>query len=167
MDNILKYMTKEKIKSLESMDLWEKAQVIASEAYKNIVDRCGQPYIEHLNFVADHLVKKTDKIVGLLHDLLEDTKITGDDLLQLGFSSSIVSSLELLNCHHFENYDDYIQNIIQSKDDTALLVKYYDMTNNMDKSRVYDELEENRLEKKYKHNYELLEKEIKRRNINL
>lgn len=160
-------MSEEKVKSLTDMDLWEKAQIIAKAVYKDIVDKGGHPYMKHLNFVADHLIKKEDKIIGILHDLLEDTPITGKDLLELGFSPAIVSTLEVLNCHSFEDYDAYIQNIIQSKDNSALLVKYYDMTNNMDKSRVYNELEAKRLQEKYAHNYKLLQEEIRKRNIDL
>ena len=113
-----------------------KAIKIAAEAFENVKDKGGQPYILHCLRVMDNLHTKDEelKTIAVLHDVLEDTKITADDLRFIGFKNRVVSALELLT--HVENlsYDDYIKAISFNED--ARLVKLADLKDNSDITRL-------------------------------
>ena len=113
-----------------------KAIKIAAEAFENVKDKGGQPYILHCLRVIDNLHTKDEelKTIAVLHDVLEDTKITADDLRFIGFKNRVVSALELLT--HVENlsYDDYIKAISFNED--ARLVKLADLKDNSDITRL-------------------------------
>lgn len=113
-----------------------KAIKIAAEAFENVKDKGGQPYILHCLRVMDNLHTKDEelKTIAVLHDVLEDTKITADDLRFIGFKNRVVSALEFLT--HVENlsYDDYIKAISFNED--ARLVKLADLKDNSDITRL-------------------------------
>ncbi|MGU8716832.1 GTP pyrophosphokinase [Clostridium perfringens] len=80
-----------------------------------------------------------DKIVGVLHDILEDTDITRNDLLNYGFSEEIVIAVEILTKPKNQKYMDYIENI--KSNNIAKKVKLIDLKHNMDLTRlseIYD-----------------------------
>lgn len=160
MNNLKKYL-KENFEKLEYLDMYSKAELIVRAVFKNIRDKGGNPYLDHLYYVSDHLKDINMKIVGLLHDLIEDTDITYNDLLEVGFTKNIIDAVELLTKK--EEYDKYIDRIINSNNKIALMVKKVDLENNMDLSRIkkptikdYD-----RLNNKYKPQYKKIVKKIK------
>ena len=105
-------MSKEDFEKLEYLDMYSKAELIVRAVFKNIRDKGGNPYLDHLYYVSDNLKDINMKIVGLLHDLIEDTDITYNDLLEVGFTKNIIDAVELLTKK--EEYDKYIDRIINS-----------------------------------------------------
>lgn len=115
---------------------YRKAILIASKAHAGQKDRGGNEYVDHLAFVADHCSSLKAKIVGWLHDIIEDTDYTGGDLLALGFSKDIVDAVVLLTKDYGEGFD-YYEYLLAIKDNPlACEVKKADLINNMDLSRI-------------------------------
>ncbi len=160
MNNLKKYL-KEDFEKLEYLDMYSKAELIVRAVFKNIRDKGGNPYLDHLYYVSDHLKDINMKIVGLLHDLIEDTDITYNDLLEVGFTKNIIDAVELLTKK--EEYDKYIDRIINSNNKIALMVKKVDLENNMDLSRIKKPTSKDydRLNNKYKPQYKKIVKKIK------
>ena len=71
------------------------AYAIAYVAHKNQYDKVGVPYINHPLTVSSFLNTEDEKIVGLLHDVVEDTAVTLDDL-RLFFDENIIEAINLL-----------------------------------------------------------------------
>lgn len=146
-------------------DLLNKAIILVNDLFKNVTDKQGKPYIEHLYYVSNNLENYEEKIVGMLHDVIEDTYVDEDLLLTFGFPKNIVNSVLLLTRNKEISYDEYIENIIKSNDLIALKVKKADMMHNMNKERL-DALEENirkKLEKKYTNNYKKIVNNLEKR----
>lgn len=160
MNNLKKYL-KEDFEKLEYLDMYSKAELIVRAVFKNIRDKGGNPYLDHLYYVSDNLKDINMKIVGLLHDLIEDTDITYNDLLEVGFTKNIIDAVELLTKK--EEYDKYIDRIINSNNKIALMVKKVDLENNMDLSRIKKPTSKDydRLNNKYKPQYKKIVKKIK------
>ncbi len=155
-------MTAIQIKKLE-----REALVIIQEKFKDKVDKGGQSYIYHLYAVADKVEKEGMQksnwydygesslslfyhkayIVALLHDILEDTDITEEELYQIGCDDEIVEAIKSVTHNKNENYFDFI--IRAGKNDIGRLVKKYDLENNMDITRLkeFGEYEMKRLQK--------------------
>lgn len=116
------------------MNKYELALKIATEAHKGQVDKAGVPYINHPLTVASLVDTEEEKIVALLHDTIEDTNITEQDLLNYGFSNKIVEAVKLLTHNKNVPYMDYIAKIKDNK--LARKVKIADLTHNSDLSRL-------------------------------
>ena len=116
------------------MNKYELALKIATEAHKGQVDKAGIPYINHPLTVASLVDTEEEKIVALLHDTIEDTNITEQDLLNYGFSNKIVEAVKLLTHNKNVPYMDYIAKIKDNK--LARKVKIADLTHNSDLSRL-------------------------------
>ena len=100
----------------------------------------------------NNVTSEDAKIVGLLHDVLEDTETTREDLLEMGYSEFTVSTIEILTRGAKEDYDDYIERIIKSNNKIALEVKLADLKHNMDISRIKNPTPKDleRVEKRYR-----------------
>ena len=146
-------------------DLIEKAIILVNELFKDITDKQGHPYIEHLYYVSNHLETYEEKVVGLLHDVIEDTYINEKVLLELKFPKNIVDAVSLLTRNREISYDDYIDSIIQSNNLLAIKVKKVDMMHNMNKERLaaLDENVRKKLEKKYIKNYQKINNILEKR----
>lgn len=144
------------IKSLD--DNYKKAVMLANLFFKDKKDKGGFPYLGHLMYVSNAFDDEEHKIVGLLHDIIEDTVVSKTILLELGFSEKIVDAIVLLT-RTTDDYYKYIHDIADSKNMLAIDIKLKDLENNMDLSRIKDPVEEDykRLEK-YKECYKILEK---------
>jgi (p)ppGpp synthase/HD superfamily hydrolase len=114
--------------------LYALAREIATNAHHGQFDKGGRPYIEHPIAVADSLESTEHKIIALLHDTLEDTTLTEDDLRNYGFTDSIVKSICVLTKKESVNYEEYLLCI--KADSNALHVKIADIKHNMDISRI-------------------------------
>ena len=77
-----------------------------------------------------------ERLVGILHDIVEDTACTFDDLLMDGFPKRIVDSLRLLTHNKETPYMDYVKNICESGDKVALAVKINDLKHNLKRGRA-------------------------------
>ena len=146
------------------MEELEKAYIISKRYFEEKLDKGGYPYINHLEYVSSHGRNENEKIIGLLHDILEDTDLTKEKLLEFGFSKEIVLVIELLTRDKNKSYDDYIETIILSENESALYIKKIDMEHNMDLSRIKNIQEKDilRVENKYKPNYKKICKALKR-----
>jgi len=137
--------------------LTKKAIKICYEKHKEQFDKSGLPYVFHPWHVAEQMNDENSTIVALLHDVIEDTSTTIDDLKLCGFNSKIIESLECLTHKKDVDYFDYIEHISRNK--IATKVKIADLEHNMDINRIDDITDKDlkRLEK-YKKAYEFLTK---------
>ena len=135
----------------ESDNLIFKALEISTELFKNDVDKGGLPYSLHLLYVYRHVDSINEKVVALLHDTMEDKKVTDKDLLDIGFPKKIVDDIKILTRVKPTEYNDYIDNIVKNGSVEALHVKLADLKNNMDMSRIKNPTVKDyeRLEKRY------------------
>lgn len=107
---------------------------IATEAHGRQKDKAGMPYITHVLRVMEKGHTETEKICGVLHDLIEDTDWTFEDLEKEGFSNEIVLTLRHLTHQENEPYKAYIDRVAQ--DPIAIRIKINDLTDNMDIRRL-------------------------------
>lgn len=116
------------------MDMLNKAVIIAVNAHKNQCDKCGCDYICHPVYVALNMDTEEEKITALLHDVVEDTSITLNDLTQYGFKKEILDAVELLTRKPNVEYMDYIKHL--KNNPIARKVKLADLKHNSDKERL-------------------------------
>lgn len=126
-----------------SQDLLDKAILIAAMAHNGQKDKGGSNYILHPLRVMISLDTLEEKIVGILHDVIEDTDVTSELLKEEGFPNFIIESIELLTRRKNESYFDYIDRI--KKNSIVCKVKLADLNDNLDLSRI-----KNPTEKDYK-----------------
>lgn len=113
-----------------------RAHAYAAVAHALQTDKIGQPYIGHVRSVANGLSSFGDDfiIAGLFHDLLEDTEITAQDLLEAGTSARIVAIVEALTNRPGVSYQDKLVSI--AKNPAAVLVKISDNAHNSRPDRL-------------------------------
>ena len=99
--------------------LTKKAMKISFEAHKDQVDKCGIPYVYHPFHIAEQMTDEITTCVALLHDVIEDTNTTIDDLRNDGFPDEVLEALELLTHKDNESYFDYVNRI---KDNPVLKI---------------------------------------------
>ena len=117
--------------------LLAKAVTIALEAHKDATDKAGMPYIGHVMRVMQAGRTIDEKIVGVLHDIVEDTPWTFDALLAEGFPAHIVDALRCVTkLHDDEPYEAFILRV--KSNPLAVAVKINDLTDNMDIRRLAD-----------------------------
>lgn len=123
-------------------ELLNKAIKIADKAHRGQTDKFGTPYIGHVMRVMNYGKTYDEKIVGVLHDVIEDCpEITYEYLLQEGFPNHIVFAIECLTKSSTEQ--DYTAFIKQTeKSPLAVSVKLNDLKDNMDLTRFTKELTE-------------------------
>ncbi len=144
------------MENLES--LYKKAVWIAQEAHKGQTDKGGNPYIEHPLYVASQVDTTELKIVAVLHDTLEDSDVTAEDLRREGFPEHVVEAITVLTHEdgNEEAYLDYIRRV--SGNAMAAAVKRADLLHNMDISRIPNPTEKDKKRRaKYERAYLLLE----------
>ena len=116
-------------------ELLNKAIKIAQKAHKGQTDKFGTPYIGHVIRVMNAGKTYDEKIVGVLHDVIEDCpEITLDHLLQQGFPNEIVFAIECLTKNPSDQ--DYTEFVKQTeKSPLAVSVKMNDLQDNMNLTR--------------------------------
>jgi len=126
---------------------YELAYDIALKAHKGQKDKCGEQYFKHPLTVSNKLSGEKDKIVALLHDVIEDTDVTVNDLKEAGFSDEVVLAVSVITKEAGEDYEEYLNRVKQNP--IALRVKIADMEHNSDISRIKNPTEKDlkRLEK--------------------
>lgn len=112
----------------------EKAMILAATAHMGQLDKGGNPYILHPVRVMLRCNTLEEKIVAMLHDTLEDSDLTADDLVKEGFPKEIVDAVVTLTRKTGENYLEHIQKV--SKNPLATTVKLSDLADNMDLNRL-------------------------------
>ena len=127
---------------------------IVEKSFEHIVDKQGDPYIYHLIRVSERVNGSKEKIVALLHDIIEDTNTTKEGLVKIGYEDNIIEAVDLLSQKENQEYNEYIDKLILSKNKLALAVKKADLEDNMTRSKNgLDEFTKNRLNEKYKNTY--------------
>lgn len=111
----------------------ELAIEIALKGHAGQEDKAGMPYILHPLAVANKVKSVDEKIVAILHDVLEDTDIT-EDTLRERFGGEIVDAIVALTRKRRESYKKFVMRVSENKLATA--VKIADMEHNMDLSRL-------------------------------
>ncbi len=112
----------------------EKAIEIAKIAHANQIDKAEKPYIHHLIRVMDSGKTEVEKICGVLHDLIEDTDWTFDDLKNEGFSDEIITIIDCVTKRENEDYSSFIERVKQNP--IAVKIKINDLKDNMDITRL-------------------------------
>ncbi len=176
-NKLLRYFSKEDLEKISEMDdQYLKASVIVRRVFANILDKAGNPYIDHL-----YTVSQSDdyisSVAGLLHDIIEDTNITALDLLEVGIDRDIVETVFIVTKpkrekanmteeERLEAYNKEIDDIIESGNPHALRLKMRDMKNNYDQKRLelLSSEQQEWLGKKYSNNLKKLEKALESRN---
>jgi (p)ppGpp synthase/HD superfamily hydrolase len=116
------------------MNLLELALQIAVKAHAGQTDKSGEPYIFHPIRVMARCATEEARIVGLLHDTVEDTDVTFTDLKSAGFPDHLLASLRLVTHEDGMPYDDYIDAMMH--DPIAVEVKLADLEDNSDIRRL-------------------------------
>ena len=117
------------------MSTLQRAIEIATEAHKGQFDKSGKDYIGHPLRVMEMGKTEEEKIVGVLHDVIEDTDWTFETLAEEGFSKEVIDALRCVTkLSENENYDDFIERI--KKNPLAVAVKINDLSDNMDIRRL-------------------------------
>lgn len=117
------------------MSTLQKAIEIATQAHKGQVDKAGNEYIGHPLRVMEMGRTEEEKIVGVLHDVVEDTDWTFEMLEAEGFSKEVIDALRCVTkVSENENYDDFIDRV--KKNPLAVAVKINDLSDNMDIRRL-------------------------------
>ena len=117
------------------MSTLERAIKIATQAHQGQFDKAGRDYIGHPLRVMEMGKTEDEKIVGVLHDVIEDTDWTFERLAEEGFSDEVIAALKCITkTSENENYDDFIDRV--KKNPLAVAVKINDLTDNMDIRRL-------------------------------
>lgn len=113
----------------------QKAIQLAKHYHDGQFDKAGKPYFYHPHTVASLVDDIDAKIVAYMHDLIEDTPVTKDFLLEQGFDANIVDAVVCLTKSDDDiDYLDYVRDI--AKNALAKKVKIADLTTNSDLSRI-------------------------------
>ncbi|UJB71433.1 GTP pyrophosphokinase [Acaryochloris sp. 'Moss Beach'] len=107
---------------------------IATQSHTNQFDKAGKPYIDHPLRVMGAGNILPEKIMGVLHDAVEDSELTLVALTEAGFPAEIVAAIDAITKRQDEPYDTYLGRVMTNS--IALRVKIADMTDNMDISRI-------------------------------
>lgn len=114
--------------------LTKKAYKVAFEAHRDQLDKTGLPYIHHPLHLAEQMSDEITTCVALLHDVVEDSDMTFEELEAMGFGSEIIDALRLMTHDDDVPYMDYVSEI--KKNPVAAKVKKADLMHNSDITRL-------------------------------
>ena len=114
--------------------LTKQAIRLCFDAHKDQVDKSGMPYVLHPFHLAEQMVDEITTVVALLHDVVEDTDYTLEDIRALGFPEEVVAALTLLTHDPAVPYMEYVARI--GRDPVARAVKLADLGHNSDITRL-------------------------------
>lgn len=109
-----------------------RAMRIAYDAHSGQMDKCGTPYVFHPYHLAEQMPDEVSTCVALLHDVVEDTDVTLEDLA-VEFPCEVVEALRLLTHDPAVPYLDYVSMVAENP--VARAVKLVDLAHNMDETR--------------------------------
>jgi (p)ppGpp synthase/HD superfamily hydrolase len=127
----------------------EDAISLAADSHKNQTDKAGAPYIYHPLRVMFRLETEKERIIAVLHDVLEDCDVTPKDLRDMGYDKEIIEALDFLTKRKEEegDYDAFIERIRRGPI-VAIKVKLADLADNMDPVRRRVKEENSRYERR-------------------
>ena len=114
--------------------LLERAIAIAEKQHAGQVDKAGRPYIEHPLRVMKTMSNDAERIVAILHDVIEDTDFTLDQLVAEGFPGYILEALDAVTRRDGEIYEAFVARAAMNP--IGRRVKYADLQDNADLSRI-------------------------------
>ena len=114
--------------------LTKKALRICFDAHKDQVDKNGMPYVFHPFHLAEQMKDEYTTCVALLHDVVEDSAYSLQDLTNAGFPEEVVHAVARMSHDIFEPYMDYVRTL--STDPLARTVKLADLAHNCDLTRL-------------------------------
>ena len=161
-----KYFTEEEYERVKNTkELIYKSLEIVTRVFSDKEDKGGFPYIIHLLKVYSCVSDYNEKVCALLHDIIEDTDVTYDDLRKVGYSEEIIEILEILTKIKGEDYGDYIKRIIDSENFHAMNIKLADLRHNMDSGRIKNPTPNDvmRITKRYEPAYEKIYNKLNER----
>ena len=145
---------------MSSKPTLQDAIALATKYHEGQIDKAGKPYISHSLRVMEKMMLEDEKIVAILHDIVEDTTITLQDLRDRGYSDYIVNSIDCLSKRDGESYDKFVERTMT--DTMASYVKLADLEDNMDLSRLKTVTEKDKTRiKKYKKVHARITKHLK------
>lgn len=115
-------------------DLTKRALKLCFAAHKDQTDKSGLPYVFHPFHLAEQMPDELTTVVALLHDVVEDTPYTLEDLARLGFPQKVLSTLARLTHDPSVPYLDYVAAL--KEDPIARQVKLADLRHNSDLTRL-------------------------------
>ena len=115
-------------------DMVNKAMGIAAMAHRGQKDKAGEAYILHPLRVAAMMTTEEEIAVALLHDVVEDSVYTLNDLKLAGFPAPVIHAVDLLTRRKGQSYKDYVLKL--KTDPLARKVKIADLKHNSDLSRL-------------------------------
>ena len=138
-------------------DMTKRAMCLCFEAHKNQRDKSGLPYVFHPFHLAEQMDDEISTTAALLHDVMEDTDYTLEDLRQMHFPEIVLEALVLLTHEAGTPYMDYVARIRSNS--IASKVKLADLRHNSDLTRL-NAIDEKALARvqKYQEAIKLLEK---------
>ena len=116
------------------MNIIEKSLSIAIRAYAGKFDKAGSEYIKHPLRVMAKMKTDAEMSVALLHDVIEDSEITADDLLSEGIPTEVVDAIICLTKIDNESYQDFIVRV--KSNELAVKVKIADIEDNINVLRL-------------------------------
>ncbi len=126
----------------------KKALCLCFEVHKDQCDKSGMPYVFHPFHLAEQMETEDTTVVALLHDVVEDTDYTLDDLAAMGFGDAVIDALALLTHDPAVPYMDYVAAIKENP--IARTVKLADLAHNSDVTRL-DVVDEKALARREKY----------------
>ncbi|MBK9749239.1 MAG: GTP pyrophosphokinase [Anaerolineae bacterium] len=112
----------------------EEAIIWATEVHRGQVDKAGNPYILHPLRVMLRMTSAEARFVAILHDTIEDSDHTLDDLRALGYSETIIAAVDAITRRDDETYEEFILRL--KPNPLARAVKLADLLDNMDLRRA-------------------------------
>lgn len=119
------------------MPTLEDAIALAVQIHRGQTDRAGQPYILHPLRIMFRLTDPLAQMVGVLHDVIEDSHLTFDDLRQLGYDETVITALDGVTRRDNETYDEFVTRSLIHP--VSRQVKLADLEDNMDIRRLQGE----------------------------
>ena len=130
--------------------LTKKALRLCFDSHKEQTDKTGMPYVFHPFHLAEQMDDEISTVCALLHDVVEDTNTTFDDLSDMGFPAEVIEVLKLLTHEEGVPYMNYVEKI--SHNPIATKVKIADLTHNSDLTRMSEnEIDEYALQRNEKY----------------
>lgn len=119
---------------MEQQATLEDAIALAVETHRGQVEKAGQPYCLHLLRVMFRLHSELERMAGVLHDLVEDTPYTLEDLRRMGYPEPVIEALDCVTRRDGESYEEFIERVKPNA--LARRVKIADLEDNMDLRRL-------------------------------
>ena len=129
-------------------ELTKRAINLMFDQHRDQRDKSGLPYVFHPWHVAESMPDEITTVVALLHDVVEDTQLTIEDLRQMGYPKEVTEALALMTHEKGTDYFEYVKRLAVNP--IARMVKLSDLKHNSDLTRM-DEITDKVLRRREKY----------------